>query len=127
MARSGIFARRKRRGGLHPAVETAAMVEAMHAPRSGRRRNLAARWLASPRSKKDAYALGLQTMKATGYPVQDTPPMDPRLINAPAFGVVADRLSIRPRKKLPSIARTLRPVSKKRRALYFGGLSAPKE
>jgi hypothetical protein len=103
------------------------MVEAIYAPRSGRRRNLAAWWMASPKSKKDAAELGRQVMDVTGYPMTPAPPMAPDLIEAPAFAVVADRLSIRRTKKLPSIARTLRPLSKKRRALYFGGLAAPKE
>ena len=103
------------------------MVEAIHAPRSGRRRNLAAWWLSRPKSKKDALELGRQVMDVTGYPMQEAPPMAPSMVNAPAFGVVADRLSLRRTKKMPSIARTLRPRSKKRRALYFGGLTAPKE
>jgi len=127
MPRPSPFARRRRGRGLHPGIQSAAMVEAIHAPRSGRRRNLAAWWMASPKSKKDALELGKQVMNVTGYPMAPAPPMAPGLVDAPAFGVVADRLSLRRQKKLPSIARTLRPLSKKRRALYFGGLAAPKE
>lgn len=127
MPRPSPFVRRRRDRGLHPRIQDAAMVEAIYAPRSGRRRNLAAWWMASPKSKKDAAELGRQVMDVTGYPMTPAPPMAPDLIEAPAFAVVADRLSIRRTKKLPSIARTLRPLSKKRRALYFGGLAAPKE
>ena len=127
MAPPSPFVRRRRGRGLHRQTRNAAMVEALHAPRSGRRRNLAAWWMSSPKSKKDSLELGKQVMSVTGYPMADAPPMAPGLVDAPAFATVADRLSIRPKKKLPSIARTLRPLSKKRRALYFGGLAAPKE
>ena len=103
------------------------MVEQRFAPRGARRRNLAAWWLASPKSKKDSAALGAQIMGSTGYPMQPAPPMAPGLVDTPAIGLVADRLGVRRSKKLPPIARAFRPLSKKRRALYFGGLAAPKE
>jgi len=126
MARPSWMMRRRRRR-LPGLVQQTAAVEALHAPRRGKRRNLAAWWMASPKSKKDAAELGAVVMDGAGYPLVEGAPMAPSAVNSPALDLVSDRLSVRPTKKLPSIARALRPKSKKRRALYTFGLAAPKE
>jgi hypothetical protein len=126
MARRSYFIRR-RRGALPRLVEESAAVEARYAPRRGRRRNLAALWMASPRSKKDSAELGTVVMDGAGYPLVEAPPMAPSMVNTPALDLVSDRLAARPSKKLPTLSRALRPKSKKRRALYTFGLAAPKE